>query len=105
MIRMSVLYPRKEGARFDWAYYTGTHLPLVRRKLGATLKALSIEQGIAGGAPGSPAAFVAIANHTFESVAAFQAAFKEHAQELMADIPNFTSIEPIIQLSEVKIGS
>jgi uncharacterized protein (TIGR02118 family) len=105
MIRMSVLYPGKEGARFDWAYYTGTHLPLVRRRLGAILKALSIEQGIAGGAPGSPAPFVAIANHTFESVAAFQAAFAEHAPELMADIPNFTSIEPIIQISEVRMGS
>lgn len=105
MIRMSVLYPRKEGARFDWAYYTGTHLPLVRRKLGATPRALSIDQGIAGGAPDSPAAFVAIANHTFDSVTAFQAAFREHAQELMADIPNFTTIEPIIQINEVKMES
>lgn len=105
MIRMSVLYPRKEGARFDWAYYTGTHLPSVRRKLGAVLKGLSIEQGIAGGAPNSPAAFIAIANHTFDTMAAFQAAFKEHAQELMADIPNFRSIEPIIQISEVKMES
>ena len=103
MIRMNILYPRKEGTRFDWAYYTGTHLPLVKRKLGATLKALSIEQGLAGGAPGSPTAFVAIANLTFDSVAAFQAAFKENAQELMADIPCFTSIEPIIQISEVKM--
>jgi uncharacterized protein (TIGR02118 family) len=105
MIRMSVLYPRKEGARFDWAYYTGTHVPMVGRKLGATLKAISIEQGIAGGAPESPAAFVAIVNLTFDSVAAFQAAFEAHAQEIMADIPKYTSIEPIIQISEVKMGS
>lgn len=105
MIRMSVLYPRNEGAHFDWAYFTGTHVPLLRRKLGAVLKALSIEQGIAGGAPESPAPFVAIVNLTFDSVAAFQAAFKAHAPELMADIPNYTSIEPIIQLSEVKTGS
>jgi uncharacterized protein (TIGR02118 family) len=102
---MNLLYPRKEGARFDWAYYTGTHVPLVRRKLGAALKAMSSEQGIAGGAPESPAAFVAIVNLTFESMAAFQAAFKAHAQELMADIPNYTSIEPIVQISEVKMGS
>ena len=105
MIRMSVLYPRKEGARFDWAYYTGTHLPLVKRKLGTTLKALSVDEGLAGGVPESPAAFVAIANLTFESMTAFQAAFEEHAQELMADIPRFTSIEPIIQISEVKMES
>ena len=105
MIRVSVLYPRKDGARFDWAYYTGTHVPMVGRKLGAALKAVSIEQGIAGGAPGSPAAFVAIANLTFESVPAFQAAFTPHAPEIMADIAKYTAIEPIIQISEVKMGS
>jgi uncharacterized protein (TIGR02118 family) len=105
MIRVSVLYPRKDGARFDWSYYTGTHVPLVGRKLGAALKGVAIEQGIAGGAPGSPAAFVAIAHLTFDSVPAFQAAFGPHAQEIMADIPKYTSIEPVIQISEVKIGA
>ena len=105
MIRVNVLYPQKEGAHFDWAYYTSTHVPMVGRKLGAALNAVSIEQGLAGGTPGSPAAFVAIANLSFDSVPAFQAAFGPHAQEIMADIPKFTSIEPIVQISEVKLGS
>ena len=104
MIRVSVLYPRKEGARFDWAYYTGTHVPMVGRKLGSAVKALSIEQGLAGGSPGSPPAFIAAAHLTFESVPAFQAAFTPHAQEIMADIPKYTSIEPVIQISEVKMS-
>ena len=105
MIRVSVLYPHKEGARFDWAYYTGTHIPMVGRKLGSAVKAVSVDQGMAGGAPGSPPAFVAIANLTFDSVPAFQAAFGPHADEIMADIPKYTSIEPTIQISEVKVGS
>ena len=104
MIRVNVLYPRKDGARFDWAYYTGTHVPMVGRKLGAALKAVSVEQGISGGSPDSPAAFVALAHLSFDSVPAFQAAFDPHAAEIMADIPNYTSIEPIIQISEVKLG-
>lgn len=105
MIRVSVLYPKKDGARFDWAYYTGTHVPLVGRKLGSALKSVAIEQGIGAGAPGSPAPFVAIANLTFDSVSAFEAAFGPHAAEIMADIPKYTSIEPIIQISEVKMGT
>jgi uncharacterized protein (TIGR02118 family) len=105
MIRVSILYPRKDGARFDWAYYTGTHIPLVGRKLGSAVKSAAIEQGIAGGAPGSPAPFVAIANLTFESVAAFESAFAPHANEIMADIAKYTSIEPIIQISEEKMGA
>lgn len=105
MIRVSVLYPNKDGARFDWAYYTSTHVPLVGRKLGPALKSVAIERGIAGSAPSSPAPFVAIANLTFESVPAFEGAFGPHANEIMADIPRYTSIEPIIQISEVKIGA
>lgn len=105
MIRVSVLYPKKDGARFDWAYYIGTHVPLVGRKLGPALKSVAIEQGIGAGSPGSPAPFVAIANLTFDSVPAFEAAFGPHAAEIMADIPKYTSIEPIIQISEVKMGT
>lgn len=108
MISVTVLYPNKEEARFDWAYYTETHIPLSRRRLGAALKSLAIEQGIAGGTPGlpaPPAPFVAITHLTFDSVPAFEAAFGPHAEEIMADIPKYTSIEPIIQISEVKIAS
>jgi len=36
-------------------------------------------------------------------VEAFQAAFGPHAKEIMADIPNYTSVQPVIQISEVKI--
>jgi uncharacterized protein (TIGR02118 family) len=103
MIRVNVLYPRKDGARFDWAYYIGTHMPLVERKLGDGLMSVAVEQGVAGGSPGSPPAFVAMAHLSFESVAAFQDAFTPHAAEIMGDIPKYTSIEPIIQISEVMV--
>jgi uncharacterized protein (TIGR02118 family) len=105
MIRVSVIYPHQQGAHFDWAYYTSMHVPMVARKLGAAAKAVSIEQGIAGGEPDSPPAFVALAHLTFESVPAFQAAFAPHADEIMGDIPNYTSIRPILQISEVKVGA
>jgi hypothetical protein len=36
------------------------------------------------------------------SVEAFQTAFTQHAQEIMADVPNYTNLQPIIQVSEVK---
>jgi uncharacterized protein (TIGR02118 family) len=39
----------------------------------------------------------------FESVAEFQAAFAPHAAAIMADIPNYTNIQPVIQVSEVKM--
>jgi len=104
MIRVSVFYPRKEGARFDWAYYLDKHMPMVNRKFGSAAKGVSVEQGVSGGPPGSQPPFVAMANFTFDSVEAFQAAFAPHASEIMADISNYTSIEPIIQISDVKLA-
>src|SRR3954452_9962489 len=102
MIKVSVLYPNKPGAQFDTAYYFAKHMPMVTSRFGSALKNTSIDHGIAGPAPGSPPAFVMMAHFTFESADAFQAAFGPHAAEIMGDIPNYTSIEPIVQISEVK---
>jgi uncharacterized protein (TIGR02118 family) len=104
MIRVSILYPRQDGARFDWTYYTGTHIPMVGRKLGPAVKSLSVEQGLAGGAPGSAPDFVALCHLGFDSVDSFQAAFGPHAAEITADIANYTTVQPVIQISDVLIG-
>jgi uncharacterized protein (TIGR02118 family) len=43
--------------------------------------------------------------HIFcESVEAFQTAFGPHAQEIMADIANYTDLSLVIQISEVVVG-
>jgi uncharacterized protein (TIGR02118 family) len=103
MIKVSVLYPNKPGARFDMDYYVNKHFPLVKAKLGAAVKSVAVEQGIAGATPGAPAAFIAMGHLYCDSVEAFQAAFGPHAQEIMGDIPNYTDIEPTLQISDVKL--
>jgi len=37
----------------------------------------------------------------FDSVEDFQNSFGPNAEEIMADIPNYTNIEPVIQISQV----
>ena len=103
MIKVSVLYPNTEGAKFDMAYYCNTHMPLVRRLLSPAIKGVAAEQGIGGMAPGSPAPFVAIGHLLFDSLEAFQTIFGPHAQAIMSDIPNYTNLQPTIQISEVKL--
>jgi len=103
MIKVTVVYPNNPGSRFDIAYYCKTHIPLVQRLLGTALKGVAVEQGIAGGTPGSPAPYLAIGQLQFDSVEAFQASFGPHAQKIMADIPNYTNVQPVIQISEVKL--
>jgi uncharacterized protein (TIGR02118 family) len=104
MIKVSVLYPYKEGVGFDMDYYLDSHIPMVRGKLGAACKAAAVEQGLAGGAPGTPPAYVAMGHLFFDSVEAFQAAFAPHATAIMADIANYTALQPVIQISEVKLS-
>jgi uncharacterized protein (TIGR02118 family) len=103
MIKVSVLYPNSAGGKFDIDYYCQKHMPMVKRKLGDACKQMNVEQGVAGGAPGSAPTYVAMGHLYFDSVPAFQAAFAPHAQEIMSDIPNYTNSQPIIQISEVKM--
>ncbi|MCG6972048.1 MAG: EthD family reductase [Desulfobacterales bacterium] len=101
MIRVSVLYFQKEGARFDHDYYTGKHIPFVRETLGPFgLIRAEVDRGIAGG-PGELPLFVAAAHLIFESLDQFQEAFASVGDQLTADVPNYTDIEPQVQLSEM----
>ena len=103
MIKVSVLYPGGPGSTFNMRYYLDRHIPMVRAKLGAACKSAAVGQGLGGATPGSPPAFSAIGHLYFESVEAFQAAFGPHAGAIMGDIPNYTNVQPTIQVSEVKL--
>ena len=103
MIKVSVLYPNQEGCIFDMAYYCNTHIPMVRRLLSSAIKGVAVEQGIGGTAPNSPAPYIAMGHLLFDSIEQFQEAFEAHAQALLADIPNYTNAQPVIQISEVKL--
>jgi uncharacterized protein (TIGR02118 family) len=105
VIKVSVFYPYQDqgGCKFDMAYYVEKHLPMVKKKMGPVIKGVAVEQGISGGAPGVPMTYVAMGHMLFDSVEAFRTAFTEHAQEIMADVPNYTNLQPIIQVSEVKV--
>ena len=103
MIKVSVLYPNTEGTSFDMGYYCDTHIPMVREKLGEACKGIAVEGGLSGGEPGSAATYVAMGHLYFETVDAFQTSFGPHADAIMGDIPNYTQIEPTVQISEVRI--
>lgn len=103
MIKISVFYPNSASVRFDMNYYVSKHLPMVQKKIGPALKAVAAEQGISGGTPGAPAPYVAVGHLMFDSIDAFQAAFAPHSEAIMADVANYTNVQPIIQIAEVKL--
>lgn len=99
MIKTNLLYPHHDGARFDFDYYQNSHLPMVRRRLGSALTHISVDKGVAGGAPDTPAPFVVIAQMHFNSVDEFQQAMVPHFEFIMNDLPNFTDIVPVPMIS------
>ena len=103
MIKVSVMYPKTDSSRFDIDYYCNRHMPMVQQKLGGALKRMAVDHGLGGGTPGSNPLYAAIGHLFFDSVDAFQAAFGPHAKEIMADIPNYTNVQPAVQISEVKL--
>ncbi len=103
MIKVSVFYPNEEGKKFDMDYYLNSHIPMVQEKVGAALKGGAVEQGLSGIEPGSPATYVAMGYLLFDSVEAFQSAFGPHSEAIMADIPNYTDIQPTFQINEMKM--
>ncbi|HEY4903834.1 MAG TPA: EthD family reductase [Candidatus Sulfotelmatobacter sp.] len=107
MTKISILYPNNKGSRFDMRYYIDTHMPLSIKLLSAhsAFKGVSVERGIRGVEPGTDAAFVAMCHFLFDSVEDFMAAFLPHAATLQGDIPNYTDVQPVIQVNEVLISS
>lgn len=101
MIKVSIIYPGGEDVKFDMDYFANKHVPMVGELLGDALKGGQIDEGIAGGEPGSAAPFVAMGHLLFESVESFQAAFGPVAEKIMGDIPNYSNVGPQIQISNV----
>ena len=103
MIKVSVLYPNSPDARFDMNYYVKKHMPMVQEKCGPPCRAIAAESGLGGGAPGTPAPYIAVGHLTFDSLAAFQQAIGPHLGDIMADIPNYTNTQPVMQIAEVTL--
>ena len=93
MIRLSVFYPSTEGATFDHDYYRDSHVPLAA----STWKpdSVEIDKGVNG--PN-----VAAVHFTFASMEAMGAAMAvEGTAAIQADVVNYTTITPVLQISEI----
>lgn len=107
LTRISILYPNKAGARFDFDHYTNIHLPLAVGLLGAHpgYRGVTVERTVSGMEANSPPAFIAMCHFVFTSIDAFLEAFAPNAATLQGDMPNYTDIAPIIQYGQVAFSN
>jgi uncharacterized protein (TIGR02118 family) len=92
-IKVSVFYPKSDGATFDHDYYKNSHVPLCVKTWG--LEGAQIEKGLNG-------PYEAAVHFTFDSLDALGAAMGgPGTAEIMADVANYTDITPVMQTSEI----
>lgn len=101
MIKVTILYPNSEGKKFDMDYYSTKHMPMIASLLGDSLKMFEIDKGIGGRTPQDPIPYLAIGYLYFDRLSAFQNSFRPHAEKIRGDVPNYTDIQPVVQISEV----
>lgn len=102
MIRVTVLFPKTTDSHFDMDYYVSKHVPMTTAKLqslGFNVKA-EVDQGL-GTLTGEPAPYTAIGHLLFENMEDLQKGLTTHGPEIMADIPNFTNVQPQIQVGSL----
>ena len=101
MYKVSVMYPNQAGAKFDFDYYQTTHMNLVEKHLKPFgLIKTGVDKGVSGGAD-QPAPYLCIGHLYFETRDGYDRGIAEVGSILRGDIPNFTEIKPVRQISEI----
>lgn len=101
MIKVTIMYPSGDGNTFNMDYYEDKHMPMVADLLGKAMKSYAIDKGIAGRTPDEPVPYMAIGYLFFDKIEDYQNAFGPVAQKILSDIPNYTNVQPVLQISEV----
>ena len=107
MIRVTVLFPKTSDSHFDMDYYLNKHVPMTKSRLqslGFPVES-AVDEGLGSIVPGEPAPYAAIGYLLFEKMEDLQNGLTTHGAEILADIPNFTNVQPQIQIGNIVLGS
>lgn len=102
IFKITILYPNGEGKTFDMNYYETKHMPMVAAYLEKNLLYYEIENGISGRTPNDKAPYLAVGSFYVKDIAEYNRAISQHRDNIISDFKNYTNIQPIIQISELK---
>jgi uncharacterized protein (TIGR02118 family) len=97
---MTIVYRYDPDARFDFDYYESTHMPLIMRLYGDSIRRFELRRGQPG-ADGAPPPYLATITIWIADPAAFDAAAAEHQAGIRADVDKFTNAELIAQRDRI----
>ena len=100
MYIITIHYPNADGATFDFDYYRARHLPEVGKAFGpfglGYASVLKGEESVDGS---PPAYFITTVLSFRDEQGARDAMASDGAKALVADVPNFSSVRPVVQFN------
>jgi uncharacterized protein (TIGR02118 family) len=102
MFKVAILYANGDDKTFDMDYYEKKHMPMVAGFLGTNLQFYEIDKGIAGRTPTDKVPFLAIGYFYITDIAEYNKAIAQNRDVIISDFKNYTNIQPVVQISEIK---
>lgn len=102
MFKVAILYPNGEDKTFDMDYYEKKHMPMVAGFIGENLKFYEIDKGISGRTPNDKPPYLAVGYFYIKDVALYSQAIAKNRDAVVNDFKNYTNIQPVVQISEIK---
>lgn len=102
MFKVMILYLNGDDKTFNMDYYEKTHMPMVAGFIGSNLYFYEIDRGISGRTPTDKVPYLAIGYFYIKDVGEYNKAIGQNRDAILADFKNYTNIQPVIQISEVK---
>ena len=98
---ITVLYPAKDNDSFDFDFYLRRHVPLIQDILGKSLHRIEVRKGATAQDGSSSPTFTSVISIWIADWPAYEKAMAARASELIAEVPLFTKVMPVIQIDEV----
>lgn len=102
MFKVVILYPNGDDKTFNIDYYEKKHMPMVAGFLGQNLQFYEIDKGISGRTVNEKPPFVAMGYFYIKDVAEYNKAIAQNRDAIISDFKNYTNIQPVVQVSEIK---
>lgn len=101
MITYTVFYPYKKNTHFDMDYYCNKHLAIAKSYFGDACKGIVVLKG--DSEKDKTPAYTCICHLFFSNRKDFLEVIEKANAELMADVKNYTDIEPFAEINEVSM--
>lgn len=93
---LTILYPNGPDVHWDVEYYRSHHMPLIMSLYKtAAIKRFELRKGDTAQSGGAPT-YIGTVNIYINDQHEFDAAGAKHAAELVADVPHFSSVRPLV---------